>query len=45
MRGGETNSLRITAISGGQGKNTELGIIREFTGQVSGQKQKKYRHF
>jgi len=29
MRDGETTSLRITAI-GGQEKDTELGMIREF---------------
>jgi hypothetical protein len=41
MRGGETTSLRIIAIGGGQKKNTEL--IREFAagqGQVSGQDKK-----
>jgi hypothetical protein len=38
MRGGETTSLRIIAIGGGQEKNTEL--IREFAGQVSGQDKK-----
>jgi hypothetical protein len=30
MRGGEMTSLRIIAIGGGQEKDTELEMIREF---------------